>query len=285
MARLTPPILVCALGLCCLGAQSLELTDQNWDYHVKGKMVMVKFISPTCAACEALKPEWEAAVKNPPAGVLVGEVDCKGSGMPLCVSHGIKSFPTIKFGDPTNLQFYRGKREFEEIKQQLAEVPKTCTPANLGACASEERSMIETLQAMPEEELEALVGACEYEKTFKGQWKRDNTVAFAAFKVDISPATKQECAKKCCEAAGCMAWVMTDGRCDFYGALDRRDMTFASEKSEYLQGKHVRSARKLDPTATLFTGNTKAHLGYGFARATHILRKEKPTAKSTKEEL
>jgi len=246
---------------------------------------MLKFISPTCGACTALQPEWEAAVKNPPAGVLVGEVDCKGTGQSLCVSHGIKSFPTIKFGDPTNLQFYMGKREFAELKKQLSEVPKTCTPENMEACGSEERSMIETLQAMPDEELETLVGACTFEKTFKGMWHRDNTIAFAAYRLDISPATKQECAKKCCEAAGCTAWVMTDGQCDLYGALDRRDMKFATHNSEYLKGKHVRSARKHDPTATLFAGNTKDHLGYGFARAVHILRKEKPTAKSTKEEL
>ena len=39
---------------------------------------------------------------------LVADVDCTAKGKSLCEEHGIKGFPTLKYGDPTDLQDYKG---------------------------------------------------------------------------------------------------------------------------------------------------------------------------------
>ena len=41
----------------------------------------------------------------------MADVDCTAAGKPLCDSNGIKGFPTIKYGDPSDLQTYEGGRD------------------------------------------------------------------------------------------------------------------------------------------------------------------------------
>ena len=50
------------------------------------------------------------------ATALVADVDCTAEGKSLCGEHGVHSFPTIKHGDPSDLQVYKGGRTFADLK-------------------------------------------------------------------------------------------------------------------------------------------------------------------------
>ena len=66
-----------------------------------------------------------------PRGVPA-DVDCTAAGKPLCDSNGVKGFPTIKYGDPADLQDYKGGRDLKSLKAHAEEklVPM-CSPAKL----------------------------------------------------------------------------------------------------------------------------------------------------------
>lgn len=48
--------------------------------------------------------------------VLVADVDCTAGGKDLCEKHGIGGYPTIKYGDPDDLQDYAGERSLEDLQ-------------------------------------------------------------------------------------------------------------------------------------------------------------------------
>mmetsp|Transcript_15253 Transcript_15253/g.24247 ORF Transcript_15253/g.24247 Transcript_15253/m.24247 type:complete len:147 (+) Transcript_15253:215-655(+) len=81
-----------------------------------------------------MKPAWDQLMEEfdekPEAGVLVADVDCVGTGQSLCERHGIKSFPTIGYGDPENdLEWYSGARTYDALadfaKELKPPTPKT----------------------------------------------------------------------------------------------------------------------------------------------------------------
>merc|ERR1711871_807235 len=76
----------------------------------------------------------------------------------LCSTHGVQGFPTIKYGDPSNLEDYQGGRDFDSLKSFADENLKPmCSPSNIDLCDDEQRGKIEALQAMSAEELDALI--------------------------------------------------------------------------------------------------------------------------------
>lgn len=52
---------------------------------------------------------------------LVADVDCTAEGEPLCEENGVQGFPTLKWGDPSDLQDYQGGRSFEDLKKFATE--------------------------------------------------------------------------------------------------------------------------------------------------------------------
>jgi len=122
-----------------------------------------------------MKPAWDKLVKefkdSSTAGVY--DVDCTAAGKPLCDSNGVRGFPTIKFGDPSNLEKYQGGRDFDSLLEFAKEnlVP-VCSPANIELCDDDKKAEIETFQAMSASELKAAIAEKEEElesaeKTFK----------------------------------------------------------------------------------------------------------------------
>jgi hypothetical protein len=222
-------------------------------------------------------PEWEQAIKQfvLPVGTIVGQIDCRGSGLELCKQHGVMVFPNVKFGDPNNLQIFSGKKKSQEIMQLLSQVPKTCSPSNLKACKESERTIIKTFQDMQQWELKSLISDCTYEPTVDGLWRRDTTFAFASYPGEkMFPNTDQECSRKCRDLPDCMSWAMSREKdkapsCQLLGAMDRSKMHVWDGRSEGIEGT---SARKEDPTSTMFAGNKNAHLAYGYLRAVHAHR-------------
>jgi len=127
-----------------------------------------------------MKPDWDALMeqyKDDPSK-LIADVDCTSAGKPLCDSNGVKGFPTIKYGDPSDLQDYKGGRDLASLKKHAEEklVPM-CSPAKLELCDDEKKAQIVKFQAMSASELEALIDAeaskiKEAEKTFEEEVKK-----------------------------------------------------------------------------------------------------------------
>jgi len=178
-------------------AQGLELTSDNWDEATAGKSVFLKFYAPWCGHCKALKPAWEklSAEFDGSGDRLVGHVDCTAGGKPLCDSNGVQGFPTLKYGDPNNLEDYQGGRDFDVLKKFVEEsLGPSCGPANIDLCDDAQKAEIEKYQAMSAEEVDAAIKEAEkglsdaetifkaevekLQKTYEGLMKtKDDTIA------------------------------------------------------------------------------------------------------------
>merc|ERR1712193_441819 len=91
---------------------------------------------------------------------LVADVDCTTGGKELCETHGIRGYPTIKFGDPSALEDYQGGRTLKDLQAFAAENLKPmCSPSNLDLCDDEKKAEIKKFQAMSDDDLEAAIAA------------------------------------------------------------------------------------------------------------------------------
>jgi len=79
---------------------------------------------------------------------LVADVDCTTGGKELCTKEGVKGFPTLKYGDPNNLEDYKGGREYDDLLTFAKEnLGPTCGPENMDLCDADQKAKIEALQA------------------------------------------------------------------------------------------------------------------------------------------
>jgi len=124
-----------------------------------------------------MKPDWDKLTAEfaDSATQLIGDVDCTTEGKPLCDSNGVKGFPTIKWGDPADLQDYQGGRDYDSLKSFAEENLKpVCSPANIDLCDDDKKAEIEKFQAMASDDLDAAIKAEEdkleeAEKFFKDE--------------------------------------------------------------------------------------------------------------------
>lgn len=122
-----------------------------------------------------MKPDWEQLAQDWAGSTvgLVAEVDCTGAGKPLCEEEGVRGFPTIKYGDPADLEDYQGSRAYDDLSEFAEEVLKPlCSPTNLDLCDEEKKKEIEAMFAMSEADLDAKISEMETklqeaEKTFE----------------------------------------------------------------------------------------------------------------------
>merc|ERR1711912_188852 len=97
-------------------------------------------------------------------GVLVGDADCTGDGESLCQEVGVQGYPTIKYGDPSALEDYKGGRDFNALKKFADENLKpVCSPSNIDLCDDEQKSKIEALKAL---------SAADLDEKIKGEEKK-----------------------------------------------------------------------------------------------------------------
>jgi len=108
---------------------------------------------------------------------LIADVDCTAAGKPLCDSNGVKGFPTIKYGDPNNLEAYEGGRDYDSLKEFADEnLGPSCGPAQLELCSEEKKAEIAKLTEMGAEALDAEIEKLEKqisdaESTFETELK------------------------------------------------------------------------------------------------------------------
>lgn len=106
-----------------------------------------------------MKPDWDKLMTEyaDHATTLVGDVDCTAAGKPLCDSNGVKGFPTIKHGDPANLDDYNGGRDYAALAKFAADLKPLCSPSNLSLCDDDQKAEIERVNALSLEELNAAI--------------------------------------------------------------------------------------------------------------------------------
>lgn len=141
-------------------SNAIELTPDNWDEATAGKTIFVKFFAPWCGHCKKMKPDWDKlmdAFADSPTS-LVADVDCTTEGKPICDDNGVKGFPTLKFGDPSALEDYKGGRDYDSLKKFASESLKPmCSPNNIDLCDAEKKAEIEKFQGMSDADLDAAI--------------------------------------------------------------------------------------------------------------------------------
>lgn len=162
-------------------ASALQLTPETWDTTLSGKTAFLKFFAPWCGHCKKMKPAWDKLMEKyaDSDNVVIADVDCVGDGKPLCDKVGVKGFPTIKFGDPKDLEDYKGQRDFESLDTFSNLLKPPCVVDTLEHCSDEEKVLIDELGQKSPEELKDLLGSEEderlaVEKTFENAVKRLN---------------------------------------------------------------------------------------------------------------
>eukprot|EP00930_Biecheleria_cincta_P052802 TRINITY_DN3808_c1_g2_i1.p2 TRINITY_DN3808_c1_g2~~TRINITY_DN3808_c1_g2_i1.p2 ORF type:complete len:170 (-),score=56.05 TRINITY_DN3808_c1_g2_i1:114-623(-) len=113
-----------------------------------------------------MKPDWDKLMKKYEghASILIADVDCTADGKSLCDSVGIEGFPTIKYGDPSNLEDYEGERDFDGLQAHAEkELGPRCSPANLDLCDADKKKQIEDFLAMSGDTLVSAIQAKEDE--------------------------------------------------------------------------------------------------------------------------
>mmetsp|Transcript_18971 Transcript_18971/g.39494 ORF Transcript_18971/g.39494 Transcript_18971/m.39494 type:complete len:171 (+) Transcript_18971:108-620(+) len=107
-----------------------------------------------------MKPDWDkliAAYKDHKS-ILIADVDCTAKAAKAkCEEVGVRGYPSIKFGDPDDLQDYKGSRTFFELKKFADTLKPVCSPANIDLCDEEKKKLLADLQALSPGEREALI--------------------------------------------------------------------------------------------------------------------------------
>jgi hypothetical protein len=108
-----------------------------------------------------MKPDWDklsAAFKDH-ASTVIADVDCTAGGKSLCEQIGVQGYPTIKHGDPSDLQDYKGGRDLASLQKFAGELGPQCSPSNIDLCDDAKKAKIKELMAMSSAEREKMVKA------------------------------------------------------------------------------------------------------------------------------
>merc|ERR1739848_24535 len=114
-----------------------------------------------------MKPAWDKLIADfdGHASALVADVDCTASGQSLCETVGVRGYPTIKWGDPSNLEDYEGGRDYDDLKKFADENLKpVCSPANLDLCSDDQKAEIKKFTDMSDAELDEAIKGKEKEQ-------------------------------------------------------------------------------------------------------------------------
>merc|ERR1711904_325618 len=65
--------------------------------------------------------------------------------------------PSMKYGDTSDLQDYKGGRSFDDLKKHAETLGPTCGPANLDLCDEDKKKTIAEFTALGAEKREAMI--------------------------------------------------------------------------------------------------------------------------------
>jgi len=138
-----------------------------------------------------MKPDWDKLTKEYEGSstVLIADVDCTAGGKELCNSVGVRGYPSIKTGDPNDLQDYKGGRTFNDLKKHAESLGPTCGPANLDLCDAEKKAKIEEFMALSAEKRDEMI---KFHEAASEKLESD----FKAFLETLNKQYKEESEKK-----------------------------------------------------------------------------------------
>jgi len=123
-----------------------------------------------------MKPAWDELMEKfkDSKTALIADVDCTVH-QDLCSKHGVQGYPTIKYGDPNNLEDYQGGRSLDDLEKFASEnLGPSCGPNNLDLCDETQKKEIEEAMALDTAALDAKIADGEKklsdaEDTFKSE--------------------------------------------------------------------------------------------------------------------
>jgi len=103
-----------------------------------------------------MKPDWDKLMKafKDDDAKLVADVDCTTGGKALCDQVGVRGYPTIKYGDPNNLEDYKGGRDYAALEKFTKGLKPVCSPAKMDLCEPEMKEKILELQKLSAADLD-----------------------------------------------------------------------------------------------------------------------------------
>ena len=103
-----------------------------------------------------MKPDWDKLMKafKDDESRLVADVDCTAGGKALCDQVGVRGYPTIKHGDPNNLEDYKGGRDYSALEKFAKGLKPVCSPAKMDLCEPEMKEKILELQKLSAADLD-----------------------------------------------------------------------------------------------------------------------------------
>jgi protein disulfide-isomerase A6 len=106
-----------------------------------------------------MKPDWDklASTFEGSTKVLIADVDCTGTGEPLCEKYGVQGFPTIKSFSPpdTEGEDYEGGRDFDSLKAHADSLGPGCSASTKENCSPEQLKELEEVMKMEPAKIEA----------------------------------------------------------------------------------------------------------------------------------
>jgi len=106
-----------------------------------------------------MKPDWDKLMTSfkSHATTLIADVDCTAGGKSLCSEIGVRGYPTIKYGDPSDLQDYKGGRDLAALEKFAEGLGPSCSPQNIDLCDDAKKAQIKEFVGMSQGERDAKV--------------------------------------------------------------------------------------------------------------------------------
>mmetsp|Transcript_39370 Transcript_39370/g.124957 ORF Transcript_39370/g.124957 Transcript_39370/m.124957 type:complete len:169 (+) Transcript_39370:227-733(+) len=106
-----------------------------------------------------MKPDWDKLTKlfKDSATTVIADVDCTEGGKSLCEEVGVQGYPSIKYGDPSDLQDYEGDRDFEGLKKFADGLGPQCSPANIDLCSDEKKAKLKEFMALSQAKRDEMI--------------------------------------------------------------------------------------------------------------------------------
>jgi hypothetical protein len=97
-----------------------------------------------------MKPAWDQLMTKfaDHKTTVVADVDCTAAGKSLCDANGVKGYPSIKSGDPANMEDYQGGRDFDALVAHADSLKPACSPSNIDLCDEAGKKEIEGILAL-----------------------------------------------------------------------------------------------------------------------------------------